>query len=378
MRLFSKEGLGMKSLKPFTLTTIAIAMVCGGCARESRTIEPREWTFEMEKIWEIQQVGNDELLRPGEPRVADDGTLYIHDFEQHLSYSIDGDGKLVGTFAPRGDNEGEVSFYINCFPAGDHVVICAPDKLYFFTKEGQYVRAVPNNLFIRFPLAFENENEFWVAPGALGDAPGGVAMVTHVNAATGEETVVHEFPLSDTEKQPSGGALIVGLTPQILMGYDRQSDRVYFGKNNDTTIYWIDDGGTRVDSFSFTGVRQPVSETDKRNHFARFGIPDEQLASIVEALPDEMTYYSRMQIVDGFVYLLSADRIGGNQTGLNVNVFSPDGRHVYHGRIQIEDGWHIYSSPDCLQLANTTVYAVQEDESGNKKIIKYRVALPGR
>jgi hypothetical protein len=365
----------MRKVTSLMLVTMVVVMMWGSCTGGSDMSATRPWAFEMGKVWEIQKIGEDELLRPAEPRVADDGTLYFHDFERHLSYIIDGDGKLVSTFAPRGSGEGEVSMYLNCFPAGDYVVICAMDKLHFFTKQGRFVKAVPNNPFVRFPLAFKSENEFWVAPGALGDAPESLAVVTHVNLASGEETTVHEFALSDEEKKPTGGGVVVGLTPQAKMGFDRQSDRVYFGKNSDTVIYLLAGDGDKVDSFSFTVARQPVSETDKRSHFAKFDIPEERVAMMIGALPDKMAYYNRIQVVDGLVYMLSAKSIGDTQTGQDVNVYSPDGRHLYYGRIQVEEGWHI-SGPDNLQLAHGFIYAVQENDAGDKKIVKYRIALP--
>jgi hypothetical protein len=329
----------------------------------------------MEKVWELQQIGEDELLRPAEPRVGDDGTLYFHDFERHLSYIIDGDGKLVSTFASRGSEEGEVPMYLNCFPAGDHVVICAMDKLHFFTKQGQFVKAVPNNPFVHFPLAFKSEGEFWVAPGALGDSPEGLATVTHINLESGEETTVHEFTLSDEESKPTGGGVVVGLTPQAKMGFDPQSNRVYFGKNSDTVIYWLAGDGDTANSFSFTGDRKPISDAEKRNHFAKSKIPEEYLAPMIEALPDQMANYNRIQVVDGLVYLFGAESIGHTQTGQVVNVLSLDGRHLYYGRIQVEEGWHI-SNPDNLQLADGFIYAVQENNAGNKTIVKYRIELP--
>jgi len=365
----------MNLMKLFSLSTLVVVMMFIGCARESDKSATREWGFEMEKVWEIQQIGEDKLLRPAEPRIADDGTLYYHDFERHLSYIIDGDGNLVSTFAPRGNNEGEVPMYLNCFPAGDYVVICAMDKLHFFTKQGQFVKTVPNNPFVRFPLAFKNENEFWVAPGALGDAPGDLAVVTHINLASGEETTVHEFARSDVEKKPTGGGVVVGLTPQIKMGFDRLSNRVYYGKNSDTVIYRVADDGDKADAFSFSGARQPVSETDKRNYFAKFNIPEERIAMLIGALPDQMAYYNRIQIVDSLVYLFSTKTISRSHTEQDVNVFSPDGRHLYFGRIQVEKGWHI-SGPDNLQLAHGFIYAIQENDTGDKKIVKYRIALP--
>jgi hypothetical protein len=365
----------MKKVMLLTLATMVVVSILGGFACNSAMSAPSEWTFEMEKVWEIRQIGEDEFLRPAEPRIGDDGTLYIHDFERHLSYIIGGDGKLVGTFAPRGTGEGEVPMYINCFPAGEHVVICAMDKLHFFTKQGQFVKAVPNNPFVRFPLAFRNENEFWVAPGALGDAPGDLAVVTHVNLASGEETTVHEFTRSEVESMPTGGGVVIGLTPQAKMGFDRQSNRIYFGKNSDSVIYRLAGDGGEVESFSFTGTRRPVNEADKRNHFAQNDIPEEYLTPMIEALPDQMAYYNRIQVVDGLVYLLGADIISRAITEQAVNVFSPDGRHLYYGRIQLEEGWHILG-PDSMQLGDGFLYAIQANDAGDRKIVKYRIELP--
>jgi hypothetical protein len=365
----------MKIVRLLGLFAIVMAMLCGGCARESDMSAAREWTFKLEKVWEIQRMGEDRLLRPAEPRVADDGTLYCHDFERHLSYIIDGDGRLVSSFAARGTGEGEVQFYINCFPAGDYVAICAPDKIHFFNRRGQFIKAVPNNLFVRFPLAFKNENEFWVAPGAIGDAPGELAEVTQINLTSGEETIIHQFARSDEEKKPTGGAVIVGLTPQIKMGYDRQSDRVYFGKNSDTVIYRLPGDGGKVDSFSFTAARQPVSEAEKLKHFSNSNIPEDRLTLMIKAIPDHMAYYNRIQVVDGLVYLFSNNSIAGALSEQDVNVYSPDGRHLYYGRIQVEEGWHI-SGPDNLQLAHGFIYAVQQNDAEEKKIVKYRIELP--
>lgn len=365
----------MKIGKLFALLTIIMAITYSGCGQKSEISAPRQWTFQMEKVWEIQKIGEDRLLRPAEPRIADDGTLYFHDFERHLSYIINRDGNLVGTFAGRGSNKGEVQFYINCFPAGDYIAVCTPDKIHFFNEQGEFIKAVKNNVFVRFPLAFKNRNEFWAAPGALGDAPGDSAVVTYVNLAIGEEKTVYKFARSDLERRPTGGALVLGLTPQIKMGYDPKSDEIYYGKNSDTIICRMSSDGGKVDSFAFTATKYPVSETDKKNQFAKADIPEDVVASLVDALPDQMCYYNRIQIINGLIYLISAKSISDTQTGQDVDIYSPDGRHLYYGRIQVEEGWHIIS-PDNLQLGRGIVYAVQENDSGDRKIVKYRIALP--
>lgn len=361
----------------WALVALAAILSCGCTAEKTETSAPstQEWTYGLEKVWEYENPGGEALLRPAEPRIADDGTLYFHDFERHLSYIIGGDGTLTGTFAPRGENDGEVPFYLNCFPAGDHVVICAPDKLHFFTQQGDFVKAVPNNLFVRFPLAFNGGTEFWVGPGALGDSPGGIAVVTHIDLASGSETIVHEFALSDAEKRPSGGAVVVGLTPQLKMGLDTESSRIYYGKNSDTLIYWRTLDGSDSGSFALTGISRPVTEVQKRDHFTKRGVPAERVDALVQMLPDRMTYYNRIQVIDGLVYLLSAESFGGPEDAQAVDVYSPDGRHLYHGRIQAEEGWHI-ANPDNLQLGPGVVFAVQENDAGERKIVKYSVTLP--
>ena len=70
----------MKIANLLALSTIVVIMMCGGCTQESDVSATQEWAFEMEKVWELKQIGEDELLRPAEPRVGDDGTLYFHDF----------------------------------------------------------------------------------------------------------------------------------------------------------------------------------------------------------------------------------------------------------------------------------------------------------
>ena len=270
---------------------------------------------------------------------------------------------------------GAVSFYLNCFPAGDHVVICAPDQLNFYTEQGKFAKAVPNNLFVRFPLAFRSADEFWVAPGALGDSPEGRASVIHVDLQSGKETIIREFMLTDAEKRPSGGAVVVGLTPQLKMGLDRESNRIYYGKNSDTVIYWRALDGSQQGSFSFNAVPRPVTEDEKRNHFTKLGVPQEQTEALVKMLPDQMANYNRIQVENGLIYLFSSEQFGGALDAQLVDVYSPDGRRLYHGRIQVDDGWYL-SNPDNLQMGHGVVFAVLTNDAGEKKLVKYSVTLP--
>ena len=89
----------MKTMKFMVIFLIVAIILSTGCSKKSNTPDAEEWSFDTEKVREIQQIGDDTLLRPGELRAADDGTLYIHDFERQLSYIIDANGKIVSKFA---------------------------------------------------------------------------------------------------------------------------------------------------------------------------------------------------------------------------------------------------------------------------------------
>ena len=128
-------------------------------------------------------------------------------------------------------------------------------------------------------------------------------------------------------------------------------------------------------SFAFAGKRQAVSEADKRDHFSRFNIPEDRLAAMVSRLPDRMANYNRIQVIAGNLYLLRSENLGHALTGQLVDVYSPEGKHIYHGKIQVEEGWQLTGS-DNLQLTDGFVYAILENSEGNIKIVKYAITLP--
>jgi hypothetical protein len=88
-----------------------------------------------------------------------------------------------------------------------------------------------------------------------------------------------------------------------------------------------------------------------------------------------MTFSRQVKVIGGRVYLFGAEEFGNKHTGLRVNAFSSEGRQVHFGRLGVEEGWY-FASPDCVQMIDGFVYAVLQNEAGEKKIVKYAVALP--
>ena len=148
--------------------------------------------------------------QPAEPRLADDGTVTFHDFENHISYLYDAQGKEIARFAPRGDQPGEVRFYLNAFWAGETLVIAGPESLHLFDNSGEFLRKYPNDPFEFFPLHFFDAETMLVAPSRINQTNQDTLFLRHVDLATGESHPFAQAPVSKGASGPPG--LVVLLT----------------------------------------------------------------------------------------------------------------------------------------------------------------------
>jgi hypothetical protein len=353
-------------------------MMCVGMAGAADPAKPLkgEWNFAPAAVWSIDRAGADTLMRPGEPRVSRDGKLYFHDFDRHLSYIVGEKGELLGTFAGMGDGPGLVSRYINCFTSDGRVIVGAMDKLHFFDLNGHFISSTPNNIFESFPLAFTSDDVFFTAPGALANLPDGKASISKVNVTSGETKPIHEFTMGADEQVKFGG-VILGLIPQIDMAYDPKGGRLYFARNDRYEIFVSDLGGKIVDSFGLPKERIPVTEDDLKRHMLGAGIPADRVDKIVPSLPRALTFFHRIQAIDGLVYVFTVDAFESAIGKQCVDIFSPDGTYLYRGKIVLPEGDRCKNF-DSMVLSNGFLHAVLADEDGGRRVTKYKVSMPPR
>ena len=352
------------------------AMVAAG---DQAADQPRhgDWEFNLKKVWEIDQVNGAPFVKPGELRISRTGNLYFHDFERRESYALNPSGRFISGFAAEGRAPGEVSRYINCFTAGEQVVIAAPRKLHFFTGEGEFIRAVSNDLFQRFPLVFLSESEFLFVPGALTDVRGDTVRIRRSNLVTGAETVLDELPVL-REERGAPGVVVVGLTPQVWMGHDEDTGRLYYGKNSEYTIRVADSSGQKLPAFGLNRVRATVTDAEKRAHFEYFGMPKDRMERLVKRLPNELAYYHRIQVNAGLVYVFVVKGIGHRHESQQIDIFDPEGTYLYRAEVRFGDGKHIFGKPDNLRIKGRYLYVILEDDTDKITIAKYEIALPTR
>lgn len=80
----------------------------------------------------------------------------------------------------------------------------------------------------------------------------------------------------------------------------------------------------------------------------------------------------------GLANVYAAAAFGGSLTRQPIDFFSRSGEYLYQGIIAIEEGRHVYGSPDNLRVQGDQLYVILEDGTGRRTIAKYGIQLPGR
>lgn len=337
-----------------------------------------EWDFRPQKVWEIDNVNETPFERPSELRASQDEKLYFHDFDRGVSYVFDREGQLVNSFAKQGTGPGEVSRYMNCFLAGDKVVVGSPDMLYFFSEEGFFLKSIPNNLFERFPLIFVNENEFLYNSRIVSDTAETRDRIIRTNLETGEESVFDELAMTSGKKQAQGGMslVILGLTPQIKIGYDQDSQKFYYGRSDDYTIRISEATGKKLFSFRLDRERKRATDEDKKKHFEKTPIPKDRIEKIIPTLPDVLTHFMRIQVVKGLIFVYSTESLERQQDKITIDIFSPEGKYLYRSHLQFGNETPLYTHVEKVIIRGNHCYALLETGSGKSFFAKYKISLP--
>ena len=334
-----------------------------------------EWKFVPEKIWEVDKAGDDDFGRIAELLILDEGRVCLRDFGKNISYLFDADGHFIKKFAPQGKEDGQLSFYLNRFRAGGKIVLAAPDKLHFFSPDGVFERAVANDLFQRFPLSFIDEDEFICAPN-FPRSPVQERKLILVDLKSGQDRVLVDFsgPGQQVETAPPGPMLMIfGLTPQVRLA--AEGGRMFFGRSDRYEIFVADRSGKVLSSFGLARERLTASLEDKRKQIAGTRIPDDQKEKIIAQLPSEMTFFSHIEAIQGFVYVFAVSDLEQRTGSQRVDIFSETGEYLYRGRLAFGEGLE-FGSPANILLTDGYAYVVLVNGQGKQTLAKYRIKLP--
>jgi len=334
-----------------------------------------EWDFRPERIWEVDKAGDDDFGRIAELLISDKDDVYLRDFAHNVSYIFNGSGRFLRKFAPQGDGDGELSRYLNRFQAGDKIVLAAPDKLHFFKRDGAFDHAVENNLFLRFPLCFIDENDFVYSP-TLPGSPVHQKKLSVFDLSSGEERPLLDFSEAEIPGQsapPGPMVMIFSLTPQVRLDHDGKT--LAFGRSDQYRIYLADPAGKILSSFGLDRKRMVASAEDKRKHCADSGIPKDMAEKIIAQLPDEMTYFSHIRMIRGLIYVFAVTTMEQKTTSQRIDVFTEKGEYIHSGKLEFGDRFK-FGSPSNLIIKDEYVYVILVNDQGRQTLAKYRIKLP--
>lgn len=368
----------MKKILIFTILLLLVFSLAVGMVRGTQTnVNPDkplkgQWDLNPRKVWQVDHAGDDVFSRV-ELVVAEDGTLYARDWRNRSIYMFDNNGAFKRAFANRGEGPGEIRTHLKTFIIKDKLIAADADRLHYFTKQGNFIKSVPNMFFQQEPHVFLNDHEFIAAP-TFPTSVDGKGDITYVNLKTGTKKKIGEFPLPRPRSAGPGVGLI-GLTPIIITGYDYNNNKLYYGVNDAYEIHVTQLNGKVLNTFSVKRKKKSVTDETLRKQI-RLIDASAPVNEIIKRLPKEITYFHRISIHKGYLLVFEGN-FGLNWESQSIDIFSLDGKYLYRTVFKPGQGAKIYySSTESILVKGDYLYVVLEDDEGEVVIAKYRIQLP--
>lgn len=337
-----------------------------------------EWDFKLEKVWEIDSVGDEVLGLPQGMLVSDDGILYLSDQRNRIDYIFGPDGDFIGSFAERGQGPGEVQSHGRFFFVDDKVIIHGMGRIHYFSREGEYLTTVRKNCE---PRAFIDENRLIDAPLSAVFLPDGKGKITLCDLQSGKDTVISEFSAFEGGVAQSSRMVIDVIVPVFspLMTVGYSGNRLYWGMSDRYMINVTDLEGRDITSFSVDRKKTRVSKRDKRDYFKTDRMPANMLKQIVDSMPDKVTSFYRIEVHNKliFVFVPEIDLENKILRIRQIDIFSPEGKYIYKAHLNFgKNRVHLSSPFKNIVIKSDFLYAVLQDEDDNVLVAKYKISLP--
>jgi hypothetical protein len=333
-----------------------------------------EWDFKLQKVWATDSAGDEVFAEIRQLGVSDSGRVYLHDRKNKKYYIFSPGGEFLKAFGKKGEGPGEVKWIEQArfFLVGDEMLIADSNSIHYFSAVGDFIRSVRNSYFQRRPSLFISKAEFLSAPLLMVDTRGKEAAVRLYNLESGKEKLITRFNAFKGGVARSGGMVIAmvvgGLTPMMILGYD--DGRLYYGKNDSYRIAVSDLEGKAITTFGIQRKAKTISDDMKRKRFSGRGsrTPKEMLEKIIKSLPDQLTFFDRIEVHNGLIYVDPEE-----SNNRKIDIFSREGKYLYRAVIKVDDGYSITAGP---VIKNNHMYLTREDEEGVISLAKYKDSLP--
>lgn len=334
--------------------------------------------FNLEKIWELEGVGDTMFANVRRIREDGSGTVYWDDEKNNKFYIFSGDGKLIKSFGKAGEGPGEIrDFYrATMYVVDKSIIIEEPGKLHYFTNRGGYIQSYPVSRR-RIPVFFLDADEYITAPLNLLQAPDGRGKIRRINIKTGKEQVIRDFSMFEggaiNDNNVRAAVTSPALTPIMTIGYHK--DRLYYGMNDRYKIHVSDMKGNILRRISLERKKRVISDkvkVDRLVEVAQGRAPKEILVKLAKTMPNEMTHFVALRVHNGLLYAFTSYYV--RQNGQRIDIFSLEGKYLYRAFIRVPEDLVIERLP---YIGKEHVYMVLQNEEGDQSVAKYKINLPG-
>jgi hypothetical protein len=236
------------------------------------------------------------------------------------------------------------------------------------------------------PRGFVNADQYVAVrtgPDVLNRPENELLELTSLKKSRG--SVLGRIPAEDklilTTMLPMGRYILlqddIELFPRLIVHL--AGDMLFLGRSDKYLIKKIDLGGRERLAFSITGrIRKPLPAdyaSDRADVTPVAGdqkMPEEAKVRFVAEFPQRQTHYTKI-ITDetGLIYVFIPDILDPGRQ--EIDIFSPNGRYLYHAIIESPDGleqiWPVAFGQEHL-------YALVQNDEGTVSLIKYAIRKP--
>jgi 6-bladed beta-propeller len=338
-----------------------------------------QWDFNLQKVWEVSSAGDDLLGEVRNIQVAENGRIYFHDFKLRKFFLFHPDGKLLLSFGRRGEGPGEYRRVQDFFLVDNILVVAGERKILYFTKEGKLDNdIIPGKLYKNAPRAFLDKNRFINIPLKSEGQNQDIDRIEMYDIANKKNSIIAEIAAEENTVQ-------VGRSTSVVFAGGKYKASVilcvkdkflYYGKNDKYKITRLDLTSNKSMIFTVLGKkRHKIPKAEKERFQSRLSqvISKEKVDRAMKAIPDDATYFFRIDVDDtGLIYVYPTNP-EGNPWTREVDIFSPEGKYLYHSIITFPEAYAIKSP---LVIKGDYLHVFLEDKQGEGSLVKYKIDKP--
>lgn len=370
----------MKKILFFMIIIVFMVVFVAGTTENPNKPSKGIWDLNLKKAWQVDKGGEELLIRSGMIRVDKDENVFIMELKHGKIFVFDKEGKFLNTIGKRGEGPGEFRMAFSFFLVDEYVVVPGMGGIFhYFQKDGKFVKTINTGFFV-FPRAFLDSDRFIMVKSDREGRGKDPEKISIYNLKTKKSVNIKEISPEKLLTASKGGMRLVIKDSQTTPGVEVTvtGDKIIFGKSDKYLISKLDQKGKELMSFSIKGrERKQISEKFKRKRFENISLnggkmPKDMVDQMVKGMPDVATYFNRIWIdKNGLIYVFVSDL--ENENGQEIDIFSPEGKYLYHVNMSLGEGYTIRSS---IVIQGDFLYLFAEDEDDEAGLFKYKIDLP--